>query len=131
MPQQEIEVILMRHLASYLAMPIFVVDPAGTLLFYNEPAEVILGRRFDEAGEMPFEEWSVVFAPHDPDGNPVPPDALPLAVALRQRRAAHGRLRIRRLDGTPAEIEVTAFPLEGQGGRHLGAVAILWETALP
>ncbi len=35
-PQQEIEMILARQLASYLVMPIFVVDPAGTLVFYNE-----------------------------------------------------------------------------------------------
>ena len=35
MLQKAIEVILMRQLASYLAMPIFVVDPDGNLLFYN------------------------------------------------------------------------------------------------
>jgi PAS domain-containing protein len=46
MPQLEIEMILMRQLASYLAMPIFIVDPVGNLVFYNEPAESILGRRF-------------------------------------------------------------------------------------
>jgi hypothetical protein len=25
-------------------------------------------------------------------------------------------------------LEATAFPLEGQGGRHLGAVVIFWEA---
>ena len=35
MSQKEIEIILMRQLASYLAIPIFIVDPALTLLFYN------------------------------------------------------------------------------------------------
>ena len=39
MPQQEIEVILMRQLASYLAMPILVVDTEGDLVFFNEAAE--------------------------------------------------------------------------------------------
>ena len=47
-----IELILMRQLASHLRVPIFLVDGQGTLLFYNEPAEALLGRRFDEAGEM-------------------------------------------------------------------------------
>jgi hypothetical protein len=47
MAQHPIEVILMRQLASYLAMPILLVDPAGTLLFYNEPAERLLGRRYN------------------------------------------------------------------------------------
>ena len=50
MSQKEIEVILTRQLATYLAMPIFVIDTQGTLLFYNESAEAILGRRFDETG---------------------------------------------------------------------------------
>ena len=45
MGQQEIEVILSRQLFSYLMIPIFLVDPEGSLLFYNEPAETILGRR--------------------------------------------------------------------------------------
>ena len=52
MPQRAIELILMRQLASYLAMPIMLFDPAGHLLLYNEPAEPILGRRFDETGEL-------------------------------------------------------------------------------
>ena len=43
MAQHEIELILMRELASYLAMAIFVVDPEGELLYYNEPAERLLG----------------------------------------------------------------------------------------
>ncbi len=42
----DIEVILMKQVASYLAMPIFVVDPSGTLLFYNEPAETSRSRRW-------------------------------------------------------------------------------------
>ena len=34
MAQKEIEVILTRQLASYLAMPIIIMDSVGTLLFY-------------------------------------------------------------------------------------------------
>ena len=43
--QKPLEIILMRQLASYLAMPIFLVDPRGDMLFYNERAEAILGTR--------------------------------------------------------------------------------------
>lgn len=50
MSQKEIGVILTRQLASYLAMPIFIVDPTGALLFYHEPTEQILGLRFEETG---------------------------------------------------------------------------------
>jgi PAS domain-containing protein len=49
---QPIELILMRELADHLATPIFVVEPNGDLLFYNEPAEKLLGTRFDETGTM-------------------------------------------------------------------------------
>ena len=45
---QPIQIILMRRLAEYLSVPLFLVGPNGDLLFYNEPAEVILGRRIDE-----------------------------------------------------------------------------------
>ncbi len=128
MAQKDVEVILMRQLASYLAMPIFVVDPQGGLLFYNEPAEEILGRTFDEAGEMPMAEWSTVFKPTDDDGRPLPPDALPLVAALKTRRPTRGAARIMGLDGVPRKIEVVAFPLVGQGNRLLGAAAILWDV---
>ena len=63
MAQKAIELILMRQLASSLAMPIFLVDASGNLLFYNEPAEQLLGSRFDETGEMSMKEWSSLFAP--------------------------------------------------------------------
>ena len=58
----------MKQVASYLAVPIFLVDPVGTLIFYNEPAEALLGLRYDETGDMPLEEWGTVFVPTDADG---------------------------------------------------------------
>ena len=85
MAQKEIEMILTRQLASYLAMPIFIVDPNGNLVFYNEPAEVILGRHFDETGEMPAAEWARIFTPVDDAGYRIPQDQLPLIIALRDK----------------------------------------------
>ncbi len=125
--QQSIEVILMRQLAGYLVMPMFLADPIGNLLFYNEPAEALLGRRFDEIGPMGLEVWSTIFKPTDDNGAPIPPDEVPLVVALQHRRPVHSTLRITGLDGVSRRLEVTAFPLVGQGNRHLGAVAMFWE----
>jgi PAS domain-containing protein len=127
-PQLQVEVILMKQLASYLATPIFVVDPVGNLVYFNEPAEEILGLRYDEAGDMPLVEWSSVFTPTDEHGVPMPPEDLPLVCALEQRRPAHGPMWIRGLGGAPRHISVTAFPLIGQNDRNLGAVAIFWEN---
>lgn len=50
MPQKAIELILTRQLASYLAMPIFLVDAAGTLVFYNM---YYSPRRHDGASDHP------------------------------------------------------------------------------
>lgn len=126
-PEQAVEVILMRQLASYLAMPIFLVDPRGDLLFFNEPAEPILGRRFDETGAMTFEEWVAAFRATDEDGSVMKTKDRPLVVALRKQQAAHRRFFIRGFDGISRKIEATAFPLVAQSGRRLGAVVMFWE----
>lgn len=118
----------MRQLASYLAMPVILVDEEGNLLFYNEPAEALLGRPFDEIGEMPEEVWSTAFGQSNEDGTRIPPEDVPLMVALRKRQPVHRILRITGLDGVARRIKVTAFPIEGQGGRHLGAISIFWDA---
>ena len=41
MAQREIEGILARQLSNYLALPVFMADPEGNLVFYSEPAERI------------------------------------------------------------------------------------------
>jgi len=128
MAQREIEVILIRQLASYLAMPIFIVDVGGNLVFYNEPAELLLGQRFEETGEMPAAEWATVLTPADETGKPLPRKDLPLSIALNDRKPAYRRFWIRGLDQVRRLIEVVAFPLVGQAGRDLGAVVIFWET---
>jgi PAS domain S-box-containing protein len=125
---QPIELILVRHLAGSLAIPLFLVDPDGTMVFYNEAAERVLGRRYDEAGEMPFREWTTAFAVRDDAGKPLDINQLPLVRALRARRPAHYRFEITGLDGTRRTIEVSAFPLEAEGQRMLGAVALFWES---
>ncbi len=128
MAQQEIELILARQLASSLAVPVLVVDARGDTLYYNEPAEGIFGRNFDELDALPFEERAAILAPLDRDGRPLPPDELPGMIAMRDRRPAHGVLRICGLDGVQRPVEATGLPLESAGGRLLGAMVILWRT---
>jgi PAS domain-containing protein len=129
--QHEIELILMRELASSLAMAVFVVGPNGDLLYYNEPAEHLLGSRFEETGALAMEEWASDWDPVDADGIPIPEDALPLAIAVNELRPAHGSMWIRGHDGQVRRLEVTAIPIVGQSGRHLGAAAVFWEGAGP
>jgi PAS domain-containing protein len=128
MSQHEIEVILARHLAECLAMPVFIVNPAGDLIFYNEPAEAVLGQSYTETGTMPAQEWATIFQPFDVEGKLLPPEELPLVIALSKRHPAHKIFWIHGKDGVTREIEVTAFPLIGQADRFLGAIAIFWES---
>lgn len=128
MSQKEIELILTRQLASYLAMPIIIVDPKGRLIFFNEPAEPLIGRSFNETGEMPVQEWSALFKTTDKHGKPLGPEQLPFGVALNKRRPCHVNFWVQSLDNTRRNIEVTAFPLIGQQDRLLGAMGVFWEV---
>ena len=125
--RKDIEIILARQLASYLHMPIFIVDPDGNLLFYNEPAEQILGQRFAETGMMTADEWSRGFVPTSPEGEPIPPDDLPLMVALTQQKPSHSSMWIQPFDNSPRLIDIWAFPLKGVSGAFLGAMALFWQ----
>lgn len=128
MAQQPVEIILVRHLASCLAVPVFVVDAAGDLVYFNEPAERVVGRRFNEIRVMPFEEWTSAFAP-SMEGQAMSADELPLVVALKSSVPAHRKLDIVGGDGVERTIEATAFPLIGPEQRTIGAVAMFWESS--
>jgi PAS domain-containing protein len=126
-----IQIILIRQLAGYISVPLFLVDPKGDLLFYNEPAEVILGQRFEETGAMPAETWSKAFTPVDEQGLPMPPEDLPLMIALTTRRPAYKRFYIRGMNGVRRHIEVASIPIAGLQGEFLGAAALFWEIEQP
>jgi PAS domain-containing protein len=127
--QHPVELILLKQWASYIRVPVFVVDHAGTLVFYNEPAEAILGASFDDAGEMTLDDLPAIFKTAAPDGRELAAEDLPISIALLQRRPVHMRLRLTALNGATRIIDATSFPIEGQGQRHLGAVAMFWEPA--
>ena len=132
MAQKDVELILMRQLATYLAVPVILVDPRGELLFFNEPAEVLFGSSFDEAdGLTRFEERVAALAFRNERGERVAREELPIIVAMRERRPVHRRLRIQGLDGVERFIEATGLPLEAAGGRLVGGVAMFWERPSP
>lgn len=125
--QQPIEIILLRQWASHMATPIWIAGTRGELLYYNEPAEKALGRRFDEAGPMRLRDLPEIFRTSWPDGTPMSEEDLPLGKALRERQPAHLRVRITALDGESRLLDITAVPLIVQGGQYLGAMAMFWE----
>jgi PAS domain-containing protein len=122
-----IQIILIRQLAGYLGVPLFLADPNGDLLFYNEPAEAIVGLRFEETGAIPAKTWTSMFKPTDEQGRAIPPEQLPLMIALASQRPAYKRFYIHGMNGVRRHIEVSSIPIVGLQGEFLGATSLFWE----
>ena len=131
MPQRPIEIILAQQLASYLAVPMLIVDRDQNLLFFNESAEPILGRRFDETGEIRQRDWSKLLRPADAEGNPIPRNKQVLARAMRGNEPSHRRSWLTGLDGVVREVEGLGFPLETREAGVLGGMVAFWEVDEP
>ena len=123
-PQQPLDLILARNLMTVLETPSFLVDNDGQMVFFNEAAGHMLGKRFEEIGRLSREEWNEI-GPVDAAGNPAPSDKMPLAVALRTGHPAHGRFHIRTDQEKIVEVETSAFPLVSSGDFH-GAMVVFW-----
>ena len=63
--QKPLELILARNLLSSISTPAFLVDERGTLVFFNEAAGALVGRRFEETGALEPREWGEAFDPFD------------------------------------------------------------------
>jgi hypothetical protein len=106
---------------------VFLVDADGTLVYFNEPGALILGRPFGETGELPAGEWGTRWSPRRLNGEPYPLEELPLMRALRDGSPDHGAMLISAEDGFEREIQVTALPLFAKAEDFVGALAIFWE----
>lgn len=122
--QRELEVILARQLAGYLALPLIIMDASHIVVYYNEPAERILGRRFDEGGAVPWSSWTEVFEFTTESGQPMAAEDIPLAVAVRERQLAFARFWMRGRDGVRHHVIASGIPLIGNAGRFLGSIGI-------
>ena len=130
-PDTPIELILARQVASYLTLPIILTDADGDLVFYNEPAEELLGRTFDNTVPLPLSERMQALELRDEEGTPLPFEDVPLVRALQHGRPDYQRLIMRGLDDVDRPVEATAFPLMRADGTLIGAVAIFWERLRP
>ena len=127
--QKNLLLILARDVASKIATPMFVIDAEGTLVFFNEAAEPVLGQTFADTGELKADEWMDVWKPCDFDRRPIPPEALPLGIALYERRPAHRELMIVGVDGVERRVAATALPLLAHRDELVGAVTLFWELS--
>jgi PAS domain-containing protein len=125
--QKSLALILAREFASNLATPLAIIDEDGTLVFFNEPAERIIGQTPGELGNLPEQQWRARFSAHRLDGTPVGDEDQPTAVARRERKPTHDTLVYTMLDGRQHTISVTAIPMLGRDAELHGVVAVFWE----
>jgi PAS domain-containing protein len=124
--QKHLVLILAREFAANLSTPTLIADARGNLVYYNEAAESLVGRRFSEAAETSLDEWVGAFEPRTVSAEPFPPERRPDRVAFDERRASHLRFLVTSADGVEREIECTAFPLFARTDEFVGIVAIWW-----
>ena len=123
-----LEIILCRQFAESISLPIFIIDTKGNLLFYNEPAESLLGLRYEDTGPMPVDVWSVKFKPTDARGRPLAAEKLPLVKTLETRKPATGTFWIESLSGPRHFLEVHSYPIIDRKDSYLGAMALFWQS---
>jgi PAS domain-containing protein len=123
---QPLELILARNLVSGIGLAAFLVDPDGVLVFFNDAAGELIGRRFEEVGQLRREEWNE-FGPFDEFGKLMPTEDLPVTIALRKGLPAHDRFRISAGADELLEVDVSALPLSSADG-FKGAIVVFWRT---
>ena len=124
--QKHLVLIIAREFAANLATPTVIADEEGTVVFYNEPAEELVGLKFAESVEMPMDEWTASLRPRTRESEPLPPEVRPARVAFYERRAAHLEFRFTSADGIDRDVAVTAFPLFAHLDEFVGVMAIFW-----
>lgn len=129
MAVEPIEIVLLRQWASYIAVPTWITDNEGRLLYYNESVESIIGLRFEDVDDLPADDLAERFAMTDIDGTPISHYDRPLIIALTKQMPAHRRIGLRSTDQAIRELEVTAIPILSTGDRHLGAMATIWDPS--
>jgi PAS domain-containing protein len=125
-PQKPLELILARNLLTSVTTPAFLVAKDGTLLFYNEGAGALIGRPFEDTGQLDLEEWTRRFGPFDEEDNPLSFEDLPLTRALREGRPAHDEFSVRSADGVMHRIAASAMPIVGAASGASGVMVIFW-----
>jgi len=124
---RSLPLILARELATNLSTPMFLLDALGTLVFYNEAAERLIGRTFAEMGEIPGLEFGDLLDLREVDDAPMRRRDSPAGVAFFERRPAHKLVRCSCFDGVTREVQATAYPLVGAADELHGVVTVFWQ----
>ena len=126
--EPSLPLILARELAANLATPMFLIDAGGTLVYFNEAAELLLGKSYGEIGGITALEFGTMLNLENVDGTPMRRRDSPAGVAFYEREPAHRTLLATTLAGTRQPFEVTAYPLFGHVGDMHGVLTVFWRA---
>jgi PAS domain-containing protein len=126
--EPSLPLILARELAANLATPMFLIDAGGVLVYFNEAAELMLGKTYGEVGGITANEFGAMLELGNIDGTPMKRRDSPAGVAFWQREPSHRALLATTLDGSRQPFEVTAYPLFGHIGEMHGVLTVFWRA---
>ncbi|MBO1073065.1 hypothetical protein [Roseomonas marmotae] len=105
-----------------LPAAIYVTNAEGVVIYYNSACVAFAGR----TPRIGQDIWSITWRLFTENGEPLPLDQCPMAVAIRERRAVRGvRAVAARPDGSYVRFQPHPTPLFDEGGNLLGAVNLL------
>jgi PAS domain S-box-containing protein len=111
-----------RRLLSAVPAAIYTCDAAGRVTFYNETAVEMWGRRPRLGHDLWCGSWKIFTL----DGDPLPLDRCPMAVALKEGRSIRGEeIIVERPDGVRRRIRPHPEPIRDASGAVVGAVNML------
>jgi PAS domain S-box-containing protein len=109
-----------------LPAAIYMTDADGRITYFNEAAATLWGCRPKLNTDLWCGSWRLFW----PDGTPMPHDACPMAIALKERRAVRGGQAIaERPDGSRVPFMAFPTPLRDASGAFVGAVNMLIEMS--
>ncbi len=101
---------------------IYICDNRGRITFFNEAATRLWGRKPKIGKDL----WCGAKEIFQKDGNPVLPDACPMAITIKQARAIQGEeLIIARPDGSNINVVSNSKPIIDNAGNLKGAINII------
>ena len=124
---RSLPLILARELAANLATPMFLLDAEGMLAYFNDAAAALLGKQFNDIGEIPSAEFAESLQLALPEGQPLHLRDSPAGIAYFERHPAHRKLMATSYDGVRRQYEATAYPLFGAEGEMHGVIAVFWQ----
>jgi hypothetical protein len=129
--QTTVNIVRRGSCAQLLALDVFpvalyVTDADGFISYFNPACSDFAGRE-PRIGQ---DRWCVTWKLYTDEGDAVPHDQCPMAVAIRTRRAVRGVTALaERPNGTRINFLPFPTPVVGNRGEMLGAVNMLINTA--